>query len=283
MKKSLLLLILLAIGLIVALNGLFTVRETEQAMVLRFGRVDRVVAEPGLHFKLPFIQQLLFFDKRIMETDSAPEELQTLNKKRVVVDSFTRWRIVDVKKFYEAVRTENTALSRLNPIVNSAIRNIVARETLEELVSGNRSRLMADIKAEASREATPFGIEIVDVRIKRADLPEANSRAVFLRMRAEREKEAKEIRAKGAEEAQIIRADAEKQRTIMLAEAERDAQKLRGEGDGEAIKITGKAFNQDRRFYSFLRSLEAYANSLNKGTIVVLDPSVEFLETFGGE
>jgi membrane protease subunit HflC len=283
MKKPLFFVILLAIGVIVALNAFFTVRETEQAMVLRFGRVDRVVAEPGLHAKIPFIQQLLFFDKRIRETDSAPEELQTLNKKRVVVDSFTRWRIVDVKKFYQAVRTENTALSRLNPIVNSAIRNVVARATLEELVSGDRPRLMADIKTEASREAAPFGIEIVDVRIKRADLPEANSRAVFLRMRAEREKEAKEIRAKGAEEAQIIRASAEKERTILLAEADRDAQKLRGEGDAEAIKVTGKAFNQDQRFYSFLRSLEAYTKSLKKDTTLVLDPSVEFLKTFKGE
>ena len=274
---------ILAIAVIIAANGFFTVKEAQQAMVLTLGRIDRVISEPGLNFKIPFYQQVLTFDKRILETDSVPEEVQTIDKKRVVVDSFTRWRIVDAEKFYKALNNSRTARARLNTIVNSSIRNVVARESLLELVSGERQRLMSEIQKEASAQAEPFGIEIVDVRIKRADLPAANANAVFQRMRTEREKEAKEIRASGAEKAQTITADADKQRTILLAEAERDAQKLRGEGDAEAIKITGQAFGKDESFYSFLRSLEAYKASLTNGSTMVLDSGSEFLKTFSGK
>ncbi len=277
--KFIFLIVFAAIIVVVAMNSLFIVKETNQAMVLRFGKVDRLVAEPGLHVKLPLVQQLMFFDKRVLRTDSEPEELQTFDKKRVLVDSFTRWRIVDAEKFYQAVRTERSAIQRLNLIVNSNIRSVVAKETLVELVSGERQRLMGEIQAGASKQAAPFGIDIVDVRIKRADLPDKNSQAVFLRMRAEREKEAKEIRASGGEKAQRIRADAEKQRTILLAEAERDAQILRGEGDAESIKVTARAFSKDPDFYGFLRTLEAYKTSLGgKDTMMLLDPSVEFLK-----
>lgn len=264
---------------VLGVNSLFTVRETDQAMVLALGKVDRLIEEPGLKFKIPFYQQVEFFDKRVLETDSTPEEVQTLDKKRIVVDSFTRWKITDAQKFYQAVRTERSAITRMNLIVNSNIRRVVARETLEELVSGDRQRLMTDIKQEASKQAAPFGIEVVDVRIKRADLPGENASAIFRRMQAERQKEAKEIRANGAEDAQKIRADAEKQRTILLAEAERDAQKLRGAGDAEAIKITGRAFNRDADFYNFTRSLEAYEASLaNDSTLMIVDDSLPFLK-----
>ena len=268
---------------IIAANSLYTIQETEQAMVLRFGKVDELVAEPGLHAKIPFVQQIIFFDKRVLETDSPAEEIQTGDKKRVVVDSFTRWRIVDAEKFYQAVRTVPAAINRLNTIVNSNIRRVVGRESLEELVSGERARLMADILKESEKQAGPLGIEIVDVRIKRADLPQANASAVFERMRTERQKEATEIRASGAEEAQKIRADADKQKTIILAEADRDAQTLRGEGDAESIEITGRAFSKDQNFYSFLRRLDAYRASLVEGTTLVLDENADFLSTFRGE
>lgn len=271
------------VAFIIAANSLYTIKETEQAMVLRFGKVDELVADPGLHVKVPFVQQIIFFDKRVLETDSPSEEIQTGDKKRVVVDSFTRWRIVDAEKFYQAVRTTNAAINRLNTIVNSNIRRVVGRESLEELVSGDRARLMADILKESEKQAGPLGIEIVDVRIKRADLPQANASAVFERMRTERQKEATEIRASGAEEAQKIRADSDKQKTIILAEADRDAQTLRGEGDAESIKITGKAFSADESFYSFLRRLDAYRASLTEGTTLVLDANTDFLSTFRGE
>lgn len=262
---------------IVGVNTFFTVKETEKAMVLALGRVERLIDEPGLKMKVPFYQQVEYFDGRVLETDSTPEEVQTVDKKRVVVDSFTRWRITDAQKFYQAVRTENSAITRMNLIVNSNIRRVVARETLEELVSGDRQRLMTDIKQEASRQAEPLGVEVVDVRIKRADLPQENASAIFRRMQAERQKEAKEIRATGAEDAQKIQADAEKQRTILLAEADRDAQILRGEGDAEAIKLTGRAFNKDANFYSLVRSLEAYEAALtDENTLLVIDDNIPF-------
>lgn len=274
------LMIVVAFGLFVlTVNTLFIVKETDQAMVLALGKVERLIDEPGLKFKIPFYQQVHFFDKRVLETDSSPEEVQTVDKKRVVVDSFTRWRIVDAQKFYQAVRTENSAVTRIDLIVNSNIRRVVARESLEELVSGDRQRLMNDIKAEASKQAAPFGIKVVDVRIKRADLPQENASAIFRRMQAERQKEAKEIRATGAEDAQKIRANAEKERTILIAEAERDAQSLRGAGDAEAIKITGLAFGKDADFYNFVRSLEAYEATLNDdNTLLILDDSLPFFD-----
>lgn len=279
--KHILSLIVLGVLTIVMANSLFVVQETGQAMVLTFGKVDRLVAEPGLHMKKPFIQQVMMFDKRILETDSPAEEVQAGDKKRVVVDSFTRWRITDARKFYEAVRTEFSARQRLNVIVNSAIRKVVARVPLADMISEKRPQVMAEILADSRKEAESLGIEVVDVRIKRADLPEQNARAVYQRMQAEREKEAKEIRAQGAEEAQKIRANAEKERTIVLAEAKRDSEKLRGEGDAQAIKIFAGAFNRDQQFYAFIRSLEAYRKSLkDSDTMMILDPQLEFFKTF---
>lgn len=273
--------IVLGLAAGISANSAFIVKETDQAMVLTIGEVDRVVTDPGLHFKIPFYQQVLFFDKRTLETDSAPEEVQAKDKKRVVVDSFTRWRIADPKKFYEAVRSEYAARDRLDLIVNSNIRQMLAQETLQDIVSGERHAVMQQIKEASMVEAAPLGMEVVDVRIKRADLPQNNSMAIFGRMRTEREKEAKELRAGGSEEAQKIRANAEKERTIILAEAKRDGEKIRGEGDGESIRITAEAFSQDEDFYHFYRSLEAYKNSLaDSDTLLVLDPSNDFLKEF---
>lgn len=276
-----LLLTIAAVAIVVLANALFVVKETQQALVVTLGKIDRVETEAGLHIKIPFYQQISILDKRILQIDSQPEELQAGDKKRVVIDSFTRWRIVDGKRFFETVTTQRGAEIQLNNVVNSAIRRVVARNSLNDLVSTDRAELMNEILGEARREAEPFGIEVIDVRIKRADLPEANASAVFARMRTEREQEAKQIRAEGAEAAQRIQADAERQRTIVLAEAERDAQKLRGEGDGEAIKVFANAFNKDPEFYKFVRSLEAYENSLQDGeTLMILDPSVNFLKPF---
>lgn len=268
---------------IILFNAAFIVRESEQMMVLAFGRVERVITEPGLHFKVPFVQQLSLFDKRIIASSANPEEVQSRDKKRVVIDSFTRWRITDAKRFFETVRTVDQARVRLNTIVNSAIRGVVARMDLSDLISDKRAGVMYEITQLARREATELGVEVVDVRIMRADLPESNSRAVFNRMKAEREKEAKEIRAEGAEAAQKIRADAERQRTILIAEATRDAQKLKGEGDAAAIRIGAAAFGRDPQFYGFIRALDAYRTSLVGGdTLMVLDPQTEFLKTFEG-
>ncbi len=267
-------------GLVVLVNSVFVVGEYEQAMVLQFGRVVRQVATPGLHVKMPLVEQLMFFDKRILETQSTPEEVQTLDKKRVVVDSFTRWRIKDVGQFYRSVRTETVAVQRLNTIVNSNIRSVVASLPLMDMVKTRRSEVMNQILKISSAEADALGIQIVDVRLKRADLPPENSEAVFRRMRAERQKEAREIRAEGEEAAQKVRAEAERDRTNLLAEAERDAQKLRGEGDGTALRISGKSFSQDPGFFKLTRSLEAYKESMKpSNTLFVLDPGTDFLDT----
>ena len=271
----------LAIVGVLGANSLFTVQETSQAMVLQLGQVKKVVQEPGLHVKLPFVQNVIYFDHRVLETDSKPEEIQSKDKEPMVVDSFSRWRIVDPEMFYKSVRTERQARGRLDIIVNSALRRNLAKYSSTEIVSGDREKIMNDILNEAREQAKELGVEIVDVRIKRADWPQNISRAVYGRMNEERHKEAKEIRAKGEEQAQTIRATSEKDRTIILAEAQKAAQKLRGEGDAQSINITAKAFSKDPAFYGFIRSLEAYKNALTgKDTMMILDPDVEFLKHF---
>ncbi|MFZ2587616.1 MAG: protease modulator HflC [Alphaproteobacteria bacterium] len=271
------------VALVVLLNTVFTVAETQQVMVVALGRVERLITEPGLHMKIPFYHQLVVFDKRVLHTHAEEEEVQTLDKKRVVVDSFTRWQISDAGLFYKAVRNEALAVQRISTIVNSNIRANVASVPLHDLIGGERAKVMKAILQNSREEATPLGIRIVDVRIKRADLPKENSDAVFSRMRAERQKEAAEIRAEGDEESQKIKADAEKQRTIMLAEAQRDADKLRGEGDATAIRVGGAAFNADPEFYKLTRSLEAYKASMDKNTLFVLDKGTEFMDGMLGK
>lgn len=268
------------VGVIVLLNSLFVVQETNQAMVLSLGKVDRVIAQPGLKFRIPFYQQVVMFDKRILATSFEPEEVVTADKKRIVIDSFTRWRVRDAKTFYEAMRSEQTARQRLNFIVNSSIREKIAAVTLQDMTTPLRDDVMASILSETNAQANRLGVEIIDVRIKRTDLPDANAQSVFNRMRAERDKEAKEIRAKGAEEAQKIRATADKDRTILIADAQKEANTLRGQGDAEAGKIYARAYGQDPAFYSFLRTLEAYRNALaNPDKMLLLDPSMDFLKT----
>lgn len=272
---------LAAFALLVLGNlSFFMVREGEQAMVLQLGKIARVADQPGLYVRVPLLQQIAYFDKKLLMNDSPSEEVQTHDKKRMVVDSFTRWRIVDVAQFYRSVRNEYGAVQRLNLIVNTAMRNVLGSNNMGDLLGDKRDAMMKQILVAAAKEAAPMGIQIVDVRIKRADLPQENSEAVFRRMRAEREKEAREIRAKGEEEAQKIRADADKQQVILLAEAKRDAQKMMGEGEAKAIAVTGAAFSKDPGFYKFTRSLEAYRASMAaSNTIMVVDPGSEFLKT----
>ncbi len=269
------------IALILVANSAFIVTETDRALVLSLGKVDRQVEEPGLYFRRPFIQQLVKYDDRVLDLDSTPEEIVTKDKKRLVVDTFMRWRIEDATKFYETQRTMSSGRAQLNTIMSSATKRSLARHDAQEIISGERRNIMNSILAETREEASRFGIEVLDVRIKRADLPPENSQAVYNRMRAERNKEAKEIRAGGEEEAQKIRANAERERTILIADAENKSQMLRGSGDADAIKIFADAFGKSPEFYRLTRTLDAYRRSLAKeNAMLVVDPETDFLKIF---
>ena len=263
------------------LNSLFTMNERQQGLVLQFGEPKRVIQSSGLHFKLPLIQNVVRYDVRILEYDLPIEEVIAVDKKRMLIDSFTRFKIIDPLEFYKTVGTESSVRNRLNSNVISSLRRVVGRVTLEELLSEERSKIMEDIKVEVNNEASRFGIEVVDIRIRRADLPEANSQAIYERMISERVREAKEFRAKGSEIAQKIRAEADKERTVILAEATKKSEILRGEGESESVNIYADAFKQDPDFYSFYRSMQAYGHVLGEdGTTMILSPDSEFLEFF---
>ncbi len=273
--------VVIAIAGVAATSAIFTVDERQQALVLRFGDPQRTISEPGLNFKMPFLDEVRYFDKRILDYDAPPEEVIASDKKRLVVDAFTRYKITDPLKFAQAVRDESIANSRLGNVVNSALRRTLGEVELLAVLSKDRSQLMREIRFRVNEEATNFGIEIVDVRIKRADLPEANSQAVYNRMKAEREREAKEARARGDEESQKIRADAERQRTVLLAEAKKQANILRGEGDAIRNRVFADAYRQDPEFFAFYRSLEAYRTALSsQDTTMVLSPDSEFFRYF---
>ena len=281
MNKTTISLVFLTLVGFVGLNALFTMNEREQGLVLQFGEPKRVIKSTGLHFKIPLIQNVVRYDKRILEYDLPVEEVIAVDKKRMLVDSFTRFKIVDPLEFYKTVGTESSVRNRINSNVISSLRRVVGRVTLDELLSEERSNIMEDIKIEVNNEASRFGIEIVDVRIRRADLPEANSQAIYERMISERVREAKEFRAKGSEIAQKIRAEADKDKTVILAEATKKSEILRGEGESEAVSIYAGAFEQDPDFYSFYRSMQAYGNVLGEdGTTMILSPDSEFLEFF---
>ena len=281
MNKTTISLVFLTLAGFVGLNALFTMNEREQGLVLQFGEPKRVIKSTGLHFKIPLIQNVVRYDKRILEYDLPVEEVIAVDKKRMLVDSFTRFKIVDPLEFYKTVGTESSVRNRINSNVISSLRRVVGRVTLDELLSEERSNIMENIKIEVNNEASRFGIEIVDVRIRRADLPEANSQAIYERMISERVREAKEFRAKGSEIAQKIRAEADKDKTVILAEATKKSEILRGEGESEAVSIYAGAFEQDPDFYSFYRSMQAYGNVLGEdGTTMILSPDSEFLEFF---
>lgn len=268
--------------LFVLANSLYVVNQTEQAIVLQFGEPIRVVKEPGLKAKIPFIQNVVFYDTRLLNLDPPAQEVVLNDKKRLDVDSFTRYRIVDPLRFYKTVRTEVQARSKLEEIVNSSVRKILGRITLQELLSQQRTKIMADISSAVKVDAEQIGVSVADVRIRRADLPLEVLQAINARMKAERERDAKEFRATGQQEAQKIRATAEKEKTVIIAEAEKKAQIIRGQGDQEAIAVWNNAAGVDPKFYAFYRSLEAYKNSMTDkdSTSMVLAPDSEFFEFF---
>ncbi|MEN8721817.1 MAG: protease modulator HflC [Alphaproteobacteria bacterium] len=266
---------------ILANSAFFTVQQREQALVLQFGNPVRVVTEPGLYIKTPFLQNAEKMEKRVLNFDADTVELVTKDSKRLVVDAFARWRIVDPLKFFQSVRTELTALNRLESLVNATVREMIAKRDKDGLLSGERAELMREIAASVTKKAERLGIEIVDVRLRRVDLPEANSQSVYKRMQAEREREAREARAKGAEDAQRIQADADRQVTVLLAEANKTSQILRGEGEAESNRIFAEAYGRDANFFEFYRSMQAYTRSLQGGnTTMVIDPNSRFFKYF---
>lgn len=281
-EKTKFTLIAAAVALVFVLfNSLYILPQTEQAIVLQFGEPVRLVKEPGLKFKVPFIQNVVFYDNRLLNLDPPAQEIVLNDKKRLDVDSFTRFRIIDPLKFYQTVRTEEQARSKLKEIVNSSVRKILGRTTLQELLSQKRTQIMSDISAAVKTDARQIGVSVADVRIRRADLPIEVLQAINARMKTERERDAKEFRAQGQQNAQQIRAKAEKERTIIIAEAAKQAEILRGEGDREATRIWNKAANRDPQFFAFYRSLAAYKKALNEGkTSLVLSPDSEFFRYF---
>ncbi|MEW6514275.1 MAG: protease modulator HflC [Pseudomonadota bacterium] len=260
---------------------LFTVDQRQYAIIFQLGEIKEVVKEPGLNFKWPMIQNVRYFDRRILTMDSVePERFLTAEKKPVLVDSFVKWRIADVHQYYISVGgDEMLARTRLSQTVNSGLREEFGRRTVHDVVSGARDKIMEDVQKKADTDAREIGVEIVDVRLKRVDLPPEVSESVYRRMETERKRVANELRSQGAAEAERIRADADKQREVIVAEAYRDAQKIKGEGDAKAAATYGKAFGENPEFYAFYRSLEAYRQSFsNKNDVMVVDPSADFFK-----
>ena len=268
--------VLLIIGAIIASQTLFYVDETEQAIILQLGEPIRTLQAPGLNAKTPFLQNVIYFENRVLSSDAPPQEYLTSDKKRLVVDHVTRWQITDPLLFFKAVRTEAGARARLNDIVFSELRRELATVEFVDIIAGERENIMERVAKSAAEKASEFGIEVVDVRTKRADLPEEVEQSVFDRMRAERQRESSLFRAQGEEQANIIRAQADREASVTRAEGEREAQRLRGEGEAEAIGIYAEALSQDPEFYSFTRRLEAYAAVLKRGDTVIIPADSEF-------
>ena len=272
------------IGLIVIglYGALFTVNQTQQALVLQFGEPKRTIQKPGLAFKMPFIQDVVYYEKRVLSLiPQDAEEVILSDQKRLQVDAYARYQISDPLLFYQTVRNELGARGRLEAIIDSSVRRALGRETLASILTGQRNDITRSIGDEVNASVASLGIKIIDVRLRRADYPEATSQNIFNRMKSEREREAKEFRATGEEEAQKIRADAEKTRTVIISEAQRTAQETRGAGDAEAIRTYAESFGQDAEFFSFYRSMEAYRNAMGKdGTSMVLSPSSSFFRFF---
>jgi len=265
--------------LVLGASPFFIVDITQTAIVVQLGKPVRNITDPGLKFKVPFIQEVTYFDKRLLDYDSSAQDVITQDKKTILIDNFAKWRITDPLKVYQAFQTQRSALRRLDDIIYSELRVELGRHDLSEIVSKTRSAIMAVVTERANEKAKAYGIEVQDVRIKRADLPEQNEKAVFARMQAERERQAKQYRAEGAEEAQKIRSEAEKDREIILAEAYRTSEELRGEGDAKAFKIYAAAYRQEPRFFEFTRSMEAYKKTFSgNNSTVVMSPDSEFFK-----
>ena len=282
MKKRLIILLgFLAVLVVLAYNSLFFVEQRIQSLILQFGEPIRVINEPGLNFKIPLAQNVVKFDKRILLFDNNAEEIIAADKKRLIVDAFVRYKIIDPLKFYQTVRFEAALNNRLGSVVNNSLRAVLGRVPLEAVISDRRELLMQEVSGLVAERATQFGISIEEVRIKKADLPSENSEAIYRRMQTERQQEAAQIRAIGEEKSRVIQAEAEKNKTVILAEAKRDSEILRGEGEAEKNRILGEAFGKDPEFFSFYRAMQAYSKALTEGdTTMVLSPNGEFFEFF---
>ena len=274
--------VLVAAGILLT-SSFFIVEQTEQALVLQLGEVRRVVREPGLQMKRPFIENVITYDKRVLDFEPPHEEVIVSDQKRLVVDAYTRYRIANPLLFYQTVGTEAGVRARLSALVTGSLRRVLGSVTLNDVLSTKRSAIMQQIRDDVAAQAKPFGIDVVDVRLRRADLPEENSQAIYARMQSEREQQARQFRGEGAEAGQNVRANAERERTVILADAQRDAQRVRGDGDAQAVRTYGEAFGQDKQFFAFYRSLQAYRDSLlGKDTSFVLSPDGSFFRYFNG-
>jgi modulator of FtsH protease HflC len=272
---------LLVVAGLALTNALFIVDQVEQALVLQFGQPRRVIRTPGLWVKRPFLEDVKRYDNRLLDFEPPPEEVIVSDQKRLVVDTYTRYRITDPLLFYQTVNTEAGVRARLSAMVNGSLRRVLGNVTLSALLSHDRSAIMGQIRDEVSEQGKSFGIEVVDVRIRRADLPEENSQAIFSRMVSERQQQAAQYRGEGAEAAQTVRANADRERTVIVAEAQRSAQKVRGDGDAESIRVYAAAFGQDKEFFAFYRSMQAYRDALSgRSTSFVLTPGSGFFRFF---
>jgi len=273
--------VFIAAALIVGYSSLFTVYQTQQALVVRLGEPRPPVPDPGLHVKAPFIDSVVYIDKRILDLEAPPQEVIASDQKRLVVDAFARYRIKDPLRFYQTLGSINGANSQLSILLNSALRRVLGEVTFTHVVRDQRADLMARIRELVDREATAFGIEVVDVRIRRADLPEQNSQAVYQRMQTERQREAAEFRAQGAQRAQEIRSRADREVTVLVADATSKSEQIRGEGDATRNQIFADAFNQDPDFFAFYRSMQAYEQGMKStDTRMLLAPDSEFFKYF---
>ncbi len=279
MKNKLFIFAVLLVVLIFALlNLFFKVDQTQIAILLQLGKPVRQILEPGLNIKIPFLQNVIFFDKRILDYDSSPAEILTQDKKNLVVDNYAKWRIVDPLLFYQTVNNFIGAQARLDDIIYSELRIVLGRHTLQEIVAIKRKELMKEITINSNKSSIKYGIEILDVRIKRADLPTENERFVYERMKAERNQQAKKYRSEGMEEAQKIKSETDKEKTIILSEANRESEIIRGEGEAKTIQIYGDAYSKNTEFYEFYRTMEAYKYSIDNKSKIVVTPESTFLK-----
>jgi len=283
MNRSLIALVVLAVVLVVASSSLFTVQQTQQVLITQFGQPIRVVREPGLHVKLPFIQTVIVFDRRLLDFDAAGEEVILGDQRRLIVDSFTRYRITDPLLFFQTAGASEAGIrARLNSIVTSSLRRVLGSEPLLNVLSTDRGRIMGEIRRQVNEEAQRFGIEVTDVRIRRADLPDENTQAILNRMQSERERVAREARAEGAEVGVRIRAGADRERTVLIAEGQSQGEILRGQGEQAAIRIFAEAFQRDPDFFQFWRTMQAYREAFGEGgdTRLLVSPDSEFFRFF---
>lgn len=279
--KSIFGIVILLIIVFVGADSVYTVDEREQALVVQFGEPKRTIPNPGLHFKLPIVEQVIYLDKRILSLDRRPQEVLASDQRRIVVDSFARYRIVDPLKRYQAAANDVIANDLLDKIMDTTVRNVLGKVQMNNIVSGERASLMAEISRITNQQAATIGLEVIDVRLKRVDLPPQNSTAIFQRMETERQQEAAEKRAEGKRDAVKIRADADRQVAVLVAEAEKQSQIIRGEADGAATRIFANAFGKDEEFFEFYRTMQAYRLSLGKDdTRLVLSPDSEFFKLF---